>query len=357
MTFEKLTNHSYTNKPNKMKQLLSILTIMVLFAACSQPYKKGEKGMEYKIISDGKGQKVMPGNFFEVAYSQVYNGPNRDTVLFNSAEWGNQVVPLDSMQLPKEYYTIFSQVRWGDSLIVRQSTDSLMKMAGANLPVFMKKGAYINSYFKVLKVFTSQAQADSALKAQNRLAQVRDSIKAIDQLKKDDKSIQAYLASRNIKAVKAPMGTYVEIINPGEGDPLDTAKVLSVNYTGSLLDGGKVFDSNVDTSFNHVEPIKVYLGAPAGTQVIKGWTDGLMLLRKNAEAVLYVPSSLGYGSRGAGNDIKPNSNLVFKVKVIDAVPAAEARTIAEQERRQMEARQKQMLDSMRKAQRDTSMAR
>jgi hypothetical protein len=82
-----------------------------------------------------------------------------------------------------------------------------------------------------------------------------------------------------------------------------------------------------------------------------------MLLRKNAEAVLYVPSSLGYGSRGAGNDIKPNSNLVFKVKVVDAVPAAEARTIAEQERRQMEARQKQMLDSMRKAQRDTSMAR
>lgn len=339
-----------------MKHLSAFFISLLFLAACSQPFKKGEKGMEYRIISDGKGQKIVPGNFFEVAFDQVYNGPNRDSVLFDTRDNGNQVVPLDSMQLPREYYNIFSQMRNGDSLIMRQLTDSLMKQPGANLPVFMKKGAYLTGHFKVLNVFTSQLQADSAVKAQNRIAQVRDSIKAIDQLKKDDKAIQEYLNRKNIKAVKAPMGTYVEILNPGEGDPLDTAKVLSVNYTGSLLDNGKVFDSNVDTAFNHVEPIKVYLGAPAGSQVIKGWTDGLMLLRKNAEAVLYIPSSLAYGARGAGNDIKPNSNLMFKVKVVDAVPAAEARKVAEEERRVMQARQKQMMDSMQRAQKalDTS---
>lgn len=341
-----------------MKKLSAAIISLLFLAACSQPFKKGEKGMEYKIISDGKGQKIVPGNFLEMAYDQVYNGPNRDTVLFNSNDYGNQIVPLDSMQLPKEYYSIFSQMRGGDSLIMRQLTDSLMKQPGVNLPVFMKKGAYITGHFKVLKVYTSQQQADSAMKALNRIAQVRDSIKAIDQLRKDDKAIQEYLNRKNIRAVKAPMGTYVEILNAGEGDPLDTAIVLSVNYTGSLLDNGKVFDSNVDTAFNHVEPFKVYLGAPPGTQVIKGWTDGLMLLRKNAEAVLYIPSSLAYGPRGAGNDIKPNANLMFKVKVVDAVPAAEARKIAEQERRDMEARQKRMMDSMQRAQKamDTGRA-
>jgi FKBP-type peptidyl-prolyl cis-trans isomerase FkpA len=342
-----------------MKHSLAFLGAVFLFAACSQPYKKGENGMEYKIISDGKGQKVLPGQFFEMISINKYSGPNRDSVLFSTDESGNQIVPLDSMQIPRMYYDIFSQTRGGDSIILRQSVDSMMKMPGVNLPPFMKKGGFIYSHFKILKVFTTRQQYDSALNSQNIILRNRDSIRAIGQLKLDDKIIQEYLSKKNIKAVKAPMGTYVEILNPGEGDPLDTSKVLSINYTGSLLDGGKVFDSNIDSAFGHVEPIKVYLGAPAGSQVIRGWSDGLMQLRKNAEAVFYIPSSLAYGSKAMGPDIKPNSNLVFKVKVVDVVPAADARKAAEIERREMEARQKRMLDSMQKAQkmqmpRDTS---
>ena len=58
-----------------------------------------------------------------------------------------------------------------------------------------------------------------------------------------------------------------------------------------------------------------------GDSVIKGWTDGLSMLKKGAKANLYIPSALAYGARGSGADIKPNANLVFEIEVVDVVSA------------------------------------
>ena len=325
----------------------------LLFASCTKPFKKVKGGLEYKVISDGKGKTLQNGNFFEIQFDQVYSGSGKDSVLFDSKTISNQIVTMDSAAIPPEYYKIFAESRKGDSIVVKQLTDSIMK--GGNTPPFMKKGAYIVAHYKIVNVYLSKESADSANKVQMVLAKERDSVKAIGQLKTDDKKIADYLAKNNIKAVKAPQGTYVEIINAGAGDAIDTSKVLKVYYTGRSLDGGKPFDSNQDSAFGHTELLPVNMGAMPGTQgsVIKGWTDGLTLLKKGGKARLYIPSSLAYGAQGAGGEIKPNTNLLFDVEVVDVISTAQAMAEAAAQRQKMEAEQKKQMAAMQKAQKDT----
>ena len=54
-------------------------------------------------------------------------------------------------------------------------------------------------------------------------------------------------------------------------------------------------------------------------RVIKGWDEGIGLLNVGTKATLYIPSTLGYGSRSAGAVIKPNSILVFDVELLEIV--------------------------------------
>ncbi len=337
-----------------MKQSFYLMAAIVLLGSCTQPFKKTGSGIEYKIITDGKGKEIKNGNFFEIQFDQTYKGSNKDTVLFTSKDFANQIVALDSAAIPPVYYKIFAQVRKGDSIVVKQLTDSIMKQGG-NTPPFMKKGAYIIAHYKIVNIYTTRETADSAYKAQMVLAKAKDSVKAAAQLIKDDKVIADYLAKNKITAVKAPLGTYVQVLAPGEGDAIDTSKVLKVFYTGKSLEDGKVFDSNKDPKFNHTQVFPVYMGAPAGSQgsVIKGWTDGLSLLKKGAKANLYIPSSLAYGAQGAGADIKPNTNLLFEVEIVDVITTAQAKAEADIQRKEMEARQKMEMDSMQKAQKDT----
>ncbi len=327
-----------------MKQsFFAAAAVVVLLAACTPPFKKTTDGIEYKIISDGKGKAVKPGWYFEIAFDQAYKGNNKDTALFSSKDFANQLVALDSNAIPPVYYKIFSQVRKGDSLVIKQLTDSIMKRGGT--PPFMKKGGYIIAHYKVVEIYETRTAADSAYKAQMEIAKAKDSVKAIDQAKKDDKAIADYLAKNKIQATKAPKGTYVQVIAPGEGDVVDTSKVLKVFYTGKSLEDGKVFDSNTDPKFGHTEAYPVSL---KGRGVIPGWIDGLSLLKKGSRAVLYIPSGLAYGSRGSEPEIKPNANLLFEVEISDVLTEEQAKAEADAKRKEQEAQRKHMMDSIQK---------
>jgi FKBP-type peptidyl-prolyl cis-trans isomerase len=98
----------------------------------------------------------------------------------------------------------------------------------------------------------------------------------------------------------------IKVIKEGEGrQPKLTDKVV-VHYRGRLIDG-KEFDS----SYKRGQPAEFALNG-----VIKGWTEGLQLLREGGKAELYVPSQLAYGSRGSGGLIGPDEALVFEVELI-----------------------------------------
>ena len=95
----------------------------------------------------------------------------------------------------------------------------------------------------------------------------------------------------------------------GNGTQAEAGKTVSVHYEGKLLDG-KIFDS----SYERDAPIEFQLGVG---QVIKGWDEGIALMKVGGEATLTIPPELGYGERGAGGIIPPNATLIFDVELVD----------------------------------------
>jgi peptidyl-prolyl cis-trans isomerase A (cyclophilin A) len=100
---------------------------------------------------------------------------------------------------------------------------------------------------------------------------------------------------------------YIEI-EEGSGAQAEKGKVVSVHYTGKLQDG-KVFDS----SHSRGEPITFPLGKGS---VIKGWDEGIALMKVGGKAQLIIPPNLAYGESGAGGVIPPNATLTFDVELV-----------------------------------------
>ncbi len=96
-------------------------------------------------------------------------------------------------------------------------------------------------------------------------------------------------------------------------EKVQSGKQVTVNYTGALLENGKVFDSNTDTAFHHVQPFSVVVG---GGQTIRGWEEGLQKLSVGGKGNIYIPSLLGYGPQGMPPTIPKFSSLKFTVEVV-----------------------------------------
>jgi len=128
----------------------------------------------------------------------------------------------------------------------------------------------------------------------------------------DDQIIKDYISSTSAQNVQQlPSGLYyVPITTNPSGVRAVAGKTVSVLYTGRLMDG-TVFDA---TSKRNNVPFDFVLGAG---QVIRGWDEGIALMRKGEKAELLIPSALGYGARGAGGSIPPNAVLRFEVEVTD----------------------------------------
>ncbi|MEX0636715.1 MAG: FKBP-type peptidyl-prolyl cis-trans isomerase [Ferruginibacter sp.] len=336
------------------KVSLVSLAAVVLFSACKESFKKGDNGLEYKIISSGSGEKIQYGNFMELNIASYYSmGNNKDSLLSDTrtSPQGAAFEVLDSANMPKEYFKVLSQLKKGDSVEFRILVDSAFKGNPQGIPPMFKKGHYLVTRAKVENIYKTQEEAEKARMASMEKAQEGMKKLAEQQIIKDDKTLQEYFAKNNITAVKAPQGTYVQIITPGTGANVDTSVVAKVNYTGKTM-AGKTFDSNIDPAFNHVEPFTVNMtnNQMLGNGVIKGWTDGMVLLNKGAKAKFYIPSSLAYGAQGAGQDIGPNEILVFDIEVLDIMNQTQALDDMNATQKRMQETQQRMMDSMQKAQ-------
>ena len=101
------------------------------------------------------------------------------------------------------------------------------------------------------------------------------------------------------------------ITKRGTGALPQTGQTVSVRYRGTVLATGKEFDSS---DKHGGTPFDFTLGQG---QVIQGWDQGIAMLPKGSTAILLIPSSLAYGTRGAGADIPADATLRFDVELVD----------------------------------------
>ncbi len=115
----------------------------------------------------------------------------------------------------------------------------------------------------------------------------------------------AFLAEKEKEAgvVKTESGLLYKVVKAGKGEKVQENQRAKVAYKGSLIDGTQ-FDANESASFSP-------------RSVVPGFGEGLQLMQKGGEYILYIPAELGYGVRGAGDKVPANSVLVFEVKVLD----------------------------------------
>lgn len=101
-------------------------------------------------------------------------------------------------------------------------------------------------------------------------------------------------------------GLQYEVLTEGTGKMPKATDTVRCHYEGTLING-KVFDS----SYRRNEPCDFGLN-----QVIKGWTEGVQLMKEGAKYRFYIPYNLAYGANGAGSDIPPYAALIFDVELI-----------------------------------------
>lgn len=128
-----------------------------------------------------------------------------------------------------------------------------------------------------------------------------------EQLAKDVKIIDEYLAENNITVLNHSSGLRYVIHEEGNGSTPGKGSIIVADYKGTLMNG-TVFDSSYDK-----EPFEFILGAG---RVIPGWDIGFSLLKQDSKATLYIPSGLAYGPNGQGQ-IGPNEILIFEVELLD----------------------------------------
>ncbi len=304
--------------------LISLTANAIAQTSADTAFKKTADGTEYMIFPSVNGKKINIGNYFEMNVMAKY----KDSILFSTIEEGMpQYALFDTSNFPPAYKVIFSNINFNDSIVVRVSTDSII--AKGQAAPFMEMGQYIYQSYAITNFFTSKEQTDSAQKTHIAVATARAFKKQMDMVQKnlddnkeliakDSKTIEDYFAKNKIKATKAPWGTYLVVKKEGTGDKLTMQDIPSVNYTGKSFSNNKVFDSNTDPKFKHVQPYNVnidHIGQADG--VILGWVDALLQMKRGTVATLYIPSSLGYGSGGnPQGGIAPDEILVFDIAVV-----------------------------------------
>jgi FKBP-type peptidyl-prolyl cis-trans isomerase len=269
-------------------------------------FTKAENGLHYQFYThDEAGVKAAEGDGVSMSIVYALKGASKDSVLFDSklnSEDGSGVIRYI---LPKSSFKgsledAITMMAKNDSAAFIISADSFFLKTNKlqSLPPFAKPGDKLQVTIKLVDIKSKKELDENQKKQEAEVAALEGAEKP---------KLDAYLAANKITTAPTASGLIFIETQKGKGkDHPKATDVVTVHYTGTLLDGTK-FDSSVDRG----EPTTFPLN-----QVIPGWTEAIQLMSKGSKAKLIIPSSIGYGPRGGG-PIPPFSTLVFDVELID----------------------------------------
>ena len=291
------------DKKQEMKKILFALFLLSM-VACNMNYEKTPSGLAYKIFKGKDTVKAKPGQFAK--FNMKYILVDRDSVFSSTYGKIPAYSPIDTgKRIKYSFMEILPLMSKGDSAEVSISIDTLKNMGV--IPEYNSmfvKGQIVKCKIQLLNLFNNENDM------------IADYQKSIDQEKDtEDKSLESYLAKKNLKGVKTKNGAFVVIENAGDPSlKADSGKVATIMYRGYLQDNGKVFDTNMDTTKGHTDPIQIPVGSRGS---IQGFSECLPYFGKGGKGKFLIPAMLGYGGTPQGADIPAYSNLIFDIEVTD----------------------------------------
>ena len=251
-------------------------------------------GMQIDLFSKG-GTTPKAGDFmsFHLLIKSGTDSILMSTYSTNSPTKGK---PMEIQYSPSktiaDLMEAFQRLGVGDSAAVMVPSDSIFQgQLAAQRPPFFPQGSFMKYYIKMIGISDPTAR-----------------------IQQEKNAIAKFVKDSGLKVTTTASGLNYVVMRQGTGVQAKAGDEVIVHYSGRLLNG-----TEFDASYKRGEPFTFKLGQG---QVIKGWDEGIALLKVGSKAKLIIPSELGYGAQGAGAQIPPNSPLVFDVELIGIKPPA-----------------------------------
>lgn len=312
-----------------------VIANFMIQGGCPLGNGTGDPGYKFKDEFDPSLKHDKPG-ILSMANSGPATNGSQFFITHKDTEWLNNK------------HSIFGHVVFGQKVVDAIAQDDVITKV-----LIVRKGKAAKA-FDAVKVFSEYMKLKPEL---DRKAAEEAKIKADAQAKLDAERRQKEAEAKAIadaetkaklgpvlaakvaefKALKAksittPTGLQYSILKKGTGVKPTEGKDIYVHYAGYLEDGS-LFDSSYEAinkiygkfdqnraSQNGYQPFPFKYGNKGG--LIPGFLEGINNMNFNDKAIFFIPSNLGYGEKGAGSVIPPNSNIIFEVEILESLPTA-----------------------------------
>ncbi|MCC7244279.1 MAG: FKBP-type peptidyl-prolyl cis-trans isomerase [Saprospiraceae bacterium] len=280
------------------------------FFSCKNSEIKTESGNRVVIHTKNNGLKADYGQTMLINVSTYVKDSIVQSTVRDFGGPREVEIPTKDMikgKIPAVFEALLLMTE-GDSATVYQPVDSAM--AKVIKPRF---GDVAEVRYEVVLVdlltpeeMEQRKQAEEKKRAEQQANAELVKARAVEVSSMLTKSLGEYKGKKLANLQKTESGLEYVILDQGAGAKVKDGDSVPTHYYGILKSNGKMFDN----SFDRGMPLPFTVG-----QMIPGFNEGMKLLNKGGKAILFIPSGLGYGDAGAGDDIPPGSDLVFYIEM------------------------------------------
>lgn len=285
----------------KSLRIFCVAVIIVGMYSCTAFDRDGfsthESGLKYKFVEEYPGMpQAQVGDVLDI--EMTYKNQDGE-VLFTSRDRGRAY--LRKLEEPSHkggsFEDALAMLRVGDSAIFKINAANFYSFSEGfeNVPQNIRVSDYFTFYIKLNEIIRHDSFESHLLDKYHESEEV------------EMKILQDFLKRANINIEPSSTGYYYVEEKKGQGNLIETGNLVSIYYTGKLVDG-RVFDTNYGKS-----PMNFRVGFG---QVIPGMDQGIRNMREGGKGKLIIPSKLAYGVQGVPGKIMPYSSLIFEIEVV-----------------------------------------